>query len=150
MEHEGTKARISPLLARLESCPPFLVYYAVTSGHRGPMPVHLGAFRNNNPKRLHRDQMVKDSGMSSRKFYRMAQAISWLDFSVRDVFAFCRACRFDWDGVWALRRRIKKMMQEGTFRPVHLEKQQVQRFNRLAAKWAESRKAMSVQTSGAA
>lgn len=142
MEHEGTKARISVLLERLESCPPFLVYYAVTSGHRGPMPVHLGAFRNNNPKRLHRDQMVKDSGMSSRKFYRMARGISWLEFSLRDIFGFWSACRFDLGDVWKVRRRIKKMMQEGEFRPVHLEKQQVQRFNRLAAKWAESRKAV--------
>jgi hypothetical protein len=106
----------------------------------------LGAFRNSNPKRLPRAQMVKDAGMSARTFHRLSQSISWLDFSVRQTFDFCRACKFEWGNVWALRRWMKSQMREGVFQPSHLDSQQIGRFNKLAAKWAEARRVTAGQT----
>jgi hypothetical protein len=89
--------------------------------------------------------MIKEAGMSARTFQRLAQRLSWKDFTVGDMFAFCRACRFDWSQVWALRRTVKNQMRDGEFKPSHLEGQQLQRFNKLAAQWSEQRRAIAVQ-----
>ena len=65
------------ILATIDQCPPFVIYYLSHHG-RGP--------------RLTVAELAKDSGLAYRTFTRTARLISWRSVKLSVMDGFCKAC----------------------------------------------------------
>lgn len=68
------------LLKQLDSCPPFVCYYAA---HRGM------------EKRPKVNELAKLAGMPWRTFVRISQRTSWQNVTVNQMSRFCHGCGVD-------------------------------------------------------
>lgn len=65
------------ILATIDQCPPFVIYYL---SHRG------------RGRRLTVAQLAHDSGLAYRTFTRTARLLSWKSVKVAVMDGFCKAC----------------------------------------------------------
>lgn len=130
------KRTIVSLIEKLNRCPPFLIFYR----------------RSFYGKRPNYNQVIApdalSAGLSEPTFRRMSKRTNWNKFTLQEIDAFMRACRFNWSEKSNLLHRFLsrhadlRLKHRQPLHPIfrHLNAHQLRRFNRLCEQWeAEQR-----------